>query len=114
MNEPKEAQNTAHVFYILLVRRKDNKVYFSFHEGSQLPIIFDITESSGFAGEELSGEDTDREIELAFSPTSMLIESHSGAMSDNVRRWFIGITLKPVITKQFEVSEKEVQFMGCD
>lgn len=99
-------------FFMVLAGRELGDIYSSYKEVSQLSIVFHVKEEelAGFVREVLAGGDADLEIWLAFSLTgARSIEGLVPQVPDYVRRWFISVTLSPIIVKRPEVSEVEVQ-----
>ena len=99
-------------FFVMLAGREVGNIYSDFHEVSQLSIIFDVKEEelARFVREVLTGGDADLEIGLIISlPSARSIEGHVTTTPDYVRRWFISVTLSPILVRPPEVSEVEVQ-----
>jgi len=99
-------------FFMVLAGRELGDIYSSYKEVSQLSIVFHVKEEelAGFVREVLAGGDADLEVGLAFSLTgARSIEGLVPQVPDYVRRWFISVTLSPILVKQAEVSEVEVQ-----
>lgn len=99
-------------FLVLMTGREMGKIYSQFHEVSQLSIIFDVKEEelAGFVRKTLTGGDDDLEIGLIISlPSARSIEGHVTTMPDYVRRWFISVVVSPIVVRQPEVSDVELQ-----
>ncbi|UCD46048.1 MAG: hypothetical protein JSV27_06080 [Candidatus Bathyarchaeota archaeon] len=99
------------LFFVVLGGRELGSIYGSYQEVSQLSVYFKVDEEgmARYIREVLMGEDSELEVGIALTLPS--VRSDTGMVTelpDYARRWFISVTLSPIVVHQPEVSEMEV------
>ncbi len=99
------------LFVAVLVGREIGGIYSSYEEMSQLAVVFQLGEEeiAGFVRDVLRGTSSELEVGVALTlPSSRNVEGVVTRIPDYARRWFISVTLSPIVVKQPEVSDIEV------
>jgi hypothetical protein len=99
------------LFFTVLGGRELGNIYGSYQEVSQLEVYFQVDEEgmARYIREVLRGDDSELEVGIALTLPS--VRSDTGMVTelpDYARRWFISVTLSPIVVHQPEVSEMEV------
>lgn len=102
------------LFVIVLTGREIGKIYSGYQEVSHLSVVFRLGEEeiAGYVRDVLRGAPSDLEVGMALTLPSA--RSGGGVVTqlpDYARRWFISVTLSPIIVHQPEVSDMEITLL---
>jgi len=99
------------LFIVLMLGREMGHTYDIYTEVSQLSIIFDVPEErlAEFVRELTTGGSQDLQMGLMLSlPSARSISGHVTTVPDYARRWLISVYLSPIVVRQPEVSDVEI------
>jgi len=102
------------LFVAVLAGREIGGIYSSYEEMSQLAVVFQLGEEeiAGYVRDVLQGASSELQVGVALTlPSSRNVEGVVTRLPDYARRWFISVTLSPIVVIQPEVSDVEVTLL---
>ncbi len=102
------------LFFAVLAGREIGDIYSSFNEVSQLSFVFQLGEEeiAGYIRDVLKGTPSELGVGMALTlPSARNVEGVVTQLPDYVRRWFISVTLSPIVVNQPEVSDVEITLL---
>ncbi len=99
------------LFVAVLAGREIGGIYSSYEEMSQLAVVFQLGEEeiAGYVRDVLRGASSELQVGVALTlPSSRNVEGMVTQLPDYAHRWFISVTLSPIVVRQPEVSDVEV------
>ena len=99
------------LFITVLMGRAIGGLYASYQEVSELRVVFSLGEEdiAGFIRNATRGEASEMDVGMTLTlPSAGLGEQVVTQLPDYARRWFISVTLSPLVVRQPEVSDVEV------
>jgi hypothetical protein len=99
------------LFLSVLTGRAIGNIYNSYEDVSHLSVVFHLGEEeiAGYIRDVLRGNPSEMEVGMALTlPSFRNVEGTVTELPDYARRWFISVSLSPIVVQQAEVSDVEI------
>jgi len=102
------------LFVSVLAGREIGGIYSSYGEVSELMVVFHLSEEevAGYVRDILRGEPSELTVGMALTLPSMRKTEVVTQLPDYARRWFISVSVSPIVVHQPEVSDIEISLIA--
>ncbi len=101
------------LFVSVLAGREIGSIYSSYGEVSELTVVFHLSEEevAGYVRDVLRGEPSGLTVGMALTLPSLRKTEIVTQLPDYARRWFISVSVSPIVVHQPEVSDVEISLI---
>lgn len=102
------------LFVSVLAGREIGGIYSSYGEVSELMVVFHLSEEevAGYVRDVLRGEPSELTVGMALTLPSTRRTEVVTQLPDYARRWFISVSVSPIVVHQPEVSDIEISLIA--